>query len=920
MGDVGKKTSAGAQEVTPRDAPSVPLKKKARSESRADIRQNSDLYLYAGLILAALLSFYLRAYILWNKVFSGSKVIFSSESDAWYHMMLAKGVVINQQRLWFDPMTNFPHGTPLHFGPFLDWAIAIFSYIFGLGHPSMHLVEVVGAFMPAVLGALLVFPVYFIGKELGGKSCGFVSAMIVAVLPGQIYIRTTLGFTDHHAAEIFFSTLTMMFLLMALRTGKGMTFGDVQKDWSSFKNPLLYSTLAGVSLGLYIDAWSSGFLFVGIILLFIFLQSIFDHIKGKNVEYLSISGAITFIVATLLVLPFVKPYHGFNHYLYSFFQPTVLLLGVVAVIIFAILSRYIRDNGLNRYYYPLSMVGITAIGTLMLLVAIPQFIWPLLTGLTIFQQKTGGAITVNEVTPLFSYGGAFSVVDVMVGFPGIIRTTYFPAIFFSTFTFAFVALILLLIRNFKSQKPAEIMILIWSLVILVMAIAQNRFTYYYGVNVAILTSFLGIWVFHKFGIKEMEWNSEEFREPAKLPASNLKIILAAVVIILLVIWPSLTTTIEFANYAAGPDSDWLTSTAWLKNNTPSPGMDLYAKYEQPANGQYVYPNAAYGIMSWWDYGHLIETVGHRIPNANPFQQGIGSVTANVPGSSPFFLAENESQAEKVLAELDLKRSRYMNAKYVIIDQPMTSGKFHAMASWSDIPDSQYMATVYGSRGNQLVPIQLYRESYFKTMTARLFFFDGTEVAGDQRVGFAYRITDVGDGVTVPVLTKAPLISENRTELEAFVNESRNQGDLAEIYSTSPSRAAFPLEALQHFRLVHESETAVTSDGQKDVKIFENVPGAVIKGSAPAGTKVVAAVPIMTNQNRTFLYQQSNISDSSGQFSLVLPYSTEGPIPSGTQFDTKPMSSYKLSVGDDTYELKVPEEYVLSGVVLNVSGS
>ena len=69
----------------------------------------------------------------------------------------------------------------------------------------------------------------------------------------------------------------------------------------------------------------------------------------------------------------------------------------------------------------------------------------------------------------------------------------------------------------------------------------------------------------------------------------------------------------------------------------------------PPNGQYAYPDAAYGIMSWWDYGHLIETVGHRIPNANPFQQGIGSVTTGVAGSSPFFLAENESQAEKVLA-------------------------------------------------------------------------------------------------------------------------------------------------------------------------------------------------------------------------------------------------------------------------------
>jgi hypothetical protein len=33
-----------------------------------------------------------------------------------------------------------------------------------------------------------------------------------------------------------------------------------------------------------------------------------------------------------------------------------------------------------------------------------------------------------------------------------------------------------------------------------------------------------------------------------------------------------------------------------------------------------------------------------------------------------------------------------------------------------------------------------------------------------------------------------------------------------------------------------------------------------------------------------------------------------------------MSAYQLSVGDNAYELKVPEEYVLSGAVVNVSGS
>ncbi|MDD2835391.1 MAG: oligosaccharyl transferase, archaeosortase A system-associated [Methanothrix sp.] len=916
-GDSGKKTTA---KVKPREASSVSSEKKAK----VGIRQSSDFILYTGLIVAALFSFYLRAIIPWDRVFSGSSVIFSSETDAWYHMMLAKGTVINLQRLWFDPMTYFPHGTPLHFGPFLSWAITIFSYIFGLGSPSNHLVEVVGAFLPAVLGALLVFPVYFIGKELYGKSCGLVSALIIAVLPGQVLSRTTLGFTDHHAAEILFSSLTMMFLLLALRSGKSMSFSAVQRNWSAFRTPLLYSALAGVSLGLYIDAWSSGFLFEGIILLFIMLQSIFDHIRRKNVEYLGLSGAITFLVATLLVLPFVDSYYGFNHYLYSLFQPTILLLGVVAVIFFSVLSWFIREKGFESYYYPGALVGLATIGTTILYFALPQFTKPLLAGLAIFQQKTGGAATISEAAALFSDGGQFSFGSVLTSFPGIgyspdpTALFHLPeilAILFTTFTFALIALILLITRNVKFQKPAEILILTWSLVILIMALAQNRFTYYYAINVVVLTGFLVTWLLQRFGITYLDL--DEIKDPAKLITSNLKIILAAILIFSFIILPSLSWSIVYAQSTVGPNSDWLTSTAWLQNNTPSPGMDLYDKYERPVGDKYAYPDAAYGIMSWWDYGHLIENIGHRIPNANPFQQGIGSVTKNVAGSSPFFLAENESQAEKVLAALDLNRSKYMNTKYVMIDQLMAVSKFHAIAAWSSLPFIKYTGGVYQQQGEQWVPVQIWRESYFKSMAARMYFFDGTETAGDMGVGLAYRARDAGNGVTVPVLTEAPKITKNRTELEAFINESRRGGDIAEIAAMSPANPAFPLNALQHYRLVHESETAATSNGQKFVKIFEHVPGAVISGNALPGIKVVATVPIMTNQNRAFLYQQSNTSDASGRFTLVLPYSTEGSIVGGTNFDTKPMSAYQLSVGDKVYELKVPEEHVLSGAIITI---
>ncbi len=919
-GNEGKKAVAGSREARPQDIPAVPPEKKANAKSATGIWQNNDLLLYLGLILTAAVSLFLRTYYNWKYVFTDNGVVFSSETDAWYHMMLAKGVVINHQRLWFDPMTNFPHGTILHFGPFHSWAIAIVSEILGLGNPSMHLVDTVGALMPAVLGALLVFPVYFIGRELAGKTCGLIAAMIIAVIPGQLFNRTTLGFTDHHAAEILLSTVAMMFLLMALRSGRRMTFDDLWADWSKFKTPLVYSFLTGISLGLYIDAWSSGFLFVGVILFFVFWQSIFEHLKGRSVEYLSIIATVAFLAAIIPLLPFVKPYYGFNHYYYSLFQPTILLIGAAATLVFAFLARYLRERGLSIYYYPGVLAGVILLGTGIFYAILPQFTRPLLTGIfNIFQPRTGGAATVGEASSLFA-NGPYSVLS---WFPGIgyveglvpIQTNSIIALLLTTFTFALLGLLLLAARNIRSQKAVDIAVISWSLITLVLVLAQNRFAYYYGVNVAILTAFLVAWILQKLGIDDLDLDTIIRKDSTQSAKPILKVLGAAILIFALIILPSMSWSMAFAKSAVGPDSDWLTSTAWLQSNTPSPGMDLYEKYERPASGKYQYPDSAYGIMSWWDYGHLIEVVGHRIPNANPFQQGIGSVTLGTPGSSPFFLAENETQAEKVLAELDQNRSRYMNTKYVMVDQQMATGKFHAMAAWSGIPNSNYVGLFLQEQGDSYGQFQLWREPYFKSMTARMFFFDGTEVAGDQGIGFAYQGREVAEGLILPVLTEAPKISSNRTELEEFIRASKEKGYLAEIGSTSPAMPAVPLEALQHFRLVHESETPVTSTGQKWVKIFENVPGAVVRGSAPPGTRVVATVDILTNRNRIFEYRQSNVSDSDGQFTLVLPYSTDGPIKGGTQFDTMPQGNYTLTVGSTTYGLRVPEEYVLEGAVI-----
>ena len=64
---------------------------------------------------------------------------------------------------------------------------------------------------------------------------------------------------------------------------------------------------------------------------------------------------------------------------------------------------------------------------------------------------------------------------------------------------------------------------------------------------------------------------------------------------------------------------WHESMTWMCYNTPDPGLDFDAIYDRPpASETFQYPGSAYGVMSRWNYGHVIIYFGHRIPNATPF--------------------------------------------------------------------------------------------------------------------------------------------------------------------------------------------------------------------------------------------------------------------------------------------------------------
>jgi asparagine N-glycosylation enzyme membrane subunit Stt3 len=258
--------------------------------------------LLAGIIVALFFGIALcfRICLPYDQVFSGDWIKFTGV-DAYYHMRLIDNLIPNFPHLIStDPYMLYPDAfyiTRIHL---FDWLLAGIIRVISLGSPTQHTIDVVSVYFPAVLGALTVIPVYFIGKEIFNRWVGVISAALIAVMPGEFLGRSILGFTDHDVAGTLFTTVTIMFLIMAVKAARqrGLNFSLFRHgDRPVITRPIVYSLLSGIFLGLYLVTWEGALLFVLIIFAYFVVQYVIDHLRKQSTAYLCPVGVITFLVA-----------------------------------------------------------------------------------------------------------------------------------------------------------------------------------------------------------------------------------------------------------------------------------------------------------------------------------------------------------------------------------------------------------------------------------------------------------------------------------------------------------------------------------------------------------------------------------------------------------------------------------------------
>ncbi len=811
-----------------------------------------------GLLLIIALFLFLTIYFSWPSIFSDP--IKYAADDGVYHMRLIENMLLGQHfphRLFYDPLTYFPYGAYTQWGPFYEYPLAFIIWLASFGHPTLDLINTIAPFYPPALGALAVLTVYFIGRALWDKNTGLVAAALAAVSEPLLF-RSLLGATDYHQAEALYSSLAMLFLILAIRGPRHKKF-------------LLWTILAGVSLALYFLVFKGALLFLLIIFLFIFGYYLIEYLAGRNHLWLLKTGLIIFVLPLVAISFFYQHPDIFHSRLYDIRYPVAILMGMALWLLLGGLGYWLEKKRVKRWSLPLALLGLGLAAW-----AAAKFGWPNFyqAMLDTFRAVNNGMTPyplirelVGEMAPL-TIGGAFDT-------------------FSCLFYLSLVVWLIFILKFIKNRQPQHLLLIIWYATIVIISgaiwpgIGLRRYNYYLSVLIALLAGWLII-----RGLKLARRGLSLWRHNKQGPQSVFLLLGSLLIIFNLfyfVFYPFPLNLIESfpdnlpkifikAFTAANFEpiivkQDWYDTYKWLKSNTPDPGLDYYGLYDEPpfnpATGKpypYPYPDTAYGIMASWDIGHMLLYYAHRYPIANPFQLGIGKITDGKidPGETTFFIETNETKACQML---DILKARYVITDF---EGAYAFSAFATKPEWAENSITGY----YTEKDGMFSP----NDNYDNSMAARLHLLDGRA-------------------------WQPPV----------------------------DSKATSTITALHHFRLIYESSTPsaytnnlfTNNSGEvKMVKIFEYVKGAVVSGTAPKDATVTLSTKVVTNQNRTFVWQL-NAKAKDGKFSFVVPYSTGKPIAGGTNFAVR-ATTYQLTIGKIKKSVPVTEADIIRGKEIKIS--
>ncbi|MCX6006926.1 MAG: oligosaccharyl transferase, archaeosortase A system-associated [Chloroflexi bacterium] len=762
------------------------------------------------LIIIVAVALWLRVALPYNQVFVNDWVKLTGV-DAYYYGRLLDNLASHFPNLTqFDPYFIFPGGaSTTSQSNFFAYLMGGIVWLFSLGKPDQHLTDVIAVYIPPVLAALTIIASFFIGKALKNVWAGLLAAGMLAIMPGEFLNRSLLGYTDHHIAESLFVTCFIMFVMLAFKESEDISLDSIrEKGWKSIIKPAVYCAVAGLSLAIYMLIWAGAALLPLILVLFLAIQIIIDYAKGRSIYTTGALGVAIILVGLIIYSPSAR----------SYFTSLSIVAAIILVVIMTVIAALMSGRHIKSRYFilVLAVAGIVGIG---LLYFVSPSTYALLFNMLIgiFRWYPGTTnmemqpllLQGNEVTFAIAYGNF--TIGLFLGLAGLVLMTY---------------------QAIKKPEPLKILLIIWSVLMVLAALAMRRFAYYLAVNFAVLSGYFIWWILNLVGFGRQRMPEDNKRPAARTKAARIReakagksskgnpvfMVIVLVVSIFVMVYPNLgplpdgsKPSIDVATRPLfAPSNAWFESLEWLRSNSPEPlenANAYYGQYKAPGEpGGFIYPQNAYGVLSWWDYGYWISRIARRIPFSNPGTNGL-------MGESKYLLAQDELSAANAIKDI--------NIKYVIIDDEIASydSKFFALPTWIGSSYQQYYDVYIQKQNDKYAPTVLFYPAYYQTMVVRLYNFDGKQVAPSEITVVGYDNVIASDNKQYKAINDIKKFTSTQ-EAEQFIASQKPK--MYRIVGNDPYISPVPLDALKNYKLIYSSSQK-KQDGPVTisyVKIFQ----------------------------------------------------------------------------------------------------
>ena len=245
---------------------------------------------------------------------------------------------------WHDYTSWYPYGrdvgrTAFPGLPFM--AAFIYHILHGIGI-EVNALELAAMF-PPIMAVIAILFAYLLGRELGGRPAGLLSAFFLAISSGHIE-RSLFGWFDDESIGIPLMLIGLWAYIQALKEGR------------SQKGVVAYAVIAGLSLGYMTASWGAA----RFPLAFIPLISVLLALLGRYRRELLTAFTITFSTYTLIALMVPKLGPGY-------LREITILAGFAAFIILLSFeaSKFLPANiHAKRLPYYVILAGIAGFAVL----------------------------------------------------------------------------------------------------------------------------------------------------------------------------------------------------------------------------------------------------------------------------------------------------------------------------------------------------------------------------------------------------------------------------------------------------------------------------------------------------------------------------------------------------------------------------